>query len=49
MTTQFLFYNQVYAGPLFATAILGLLLSMAGGVFIGSALAAKENTNAYHN
>lgn len=48
-TTQFLFYNQVYAVPLFATAILGLLLFMAGGVFIGSAIAAEENTNESHH
>jgi len=34
------FYNQVYAAPLFGTAILGLLLFMIGGVFLGIAIAA---------
>lgn len=34
------FYNQVYAGPLFGTALLGLLLFIAGGVFVGMAIAA---------
>jgi hypothetical protein len=35
------FYNQVYAAPLFGTAIVALLLFMAGGVFTGSAIAAS--------
>jgi hypothetical protein len=34
------FYNQVYAGPLFGTALVALLLFIAGGVFIGIAIAA---------
>jgi len=34
------FYNQVYTGPLFGTALLALLLFMAGGVFLGNAIAA---------
>jgi hypothetical protein len=34
------FYNQVYSGPLFGTALLALLLFMAGGVFLGNAIAA---------
>ncbi|MGB8984537.1 MAG: hypothetical protein WCC12_21905 [Anaerolineales bacterium] len=34
------FYNQVYTGPLFGTALLSLLLFMAGGVFLGNAIAA---------
>jgi len=34
------FYNQVYTGPLFGTALLALLLFMAGGVFLGNAVAA---------
>ena len=33
------FYNQVYNGPLFATALVALLLFMIGGVFTGSAIA----------
>ena len=33
------FYNQVYGPPLFATAIVGLLLFIVGGVFIGIAIA----------
>jgi hypothetical protein len=32
------FYNQVYSGPLFGTAVVALLLFMVGGVFTGSAL-----------
>ncbi len=32
------FYNQVYALPLFGTALVALLLFMAGGVFMGIAL-----------
>ena len=35
------FYNQVYAGPLFATAIVSLLLFIIGGVFTGIAIAAS--------
>jgi hypothetical protein len=35
------FYNQVYAGPLFGTALVALLLFIAGGVFTGSAIAAS--------
>jgi hypothetical protein len=35
------FYNEVYAAPLFGTAIVALLLFMAGGVFTGSAIAAS--------
>lgn len=34
------FYNQVYSGPLFGTALFALLLFMAGGVFLGNAIAA---------
>jgi hypothetical protein len=34
------FYNQVYAAPLFATALVALLLFIAGGVFTGIAIAA---------
>ena len=33
------FYNQVYAGPLFGSALLGLLLFIVGGVFTGIAIA----------
>ena len=32
------FYNQVYNGPLFGTALIALLLFMAGGVLIGNAI-----------
>lgn len=32
------FYNQVYNGALFGTALIALLLFMAGGVLIGNAL-----------
>jgi hypothetical protein len=35
------FYNQVYAGPLFGTALAGLLLFVVGGVFTGIAIAAS--------
>ncbi|HSM57321.1 MAG TPA: hypothetical protein VK879_14310 [Candidatus Sulfomarinibacteraceae bacterium] len=35
------FYNEVYAVPLFATAMVALLLFIAGGVFIGLAIAAS--------
>jgi hypothetical protein len=35
------FYNQSYTAPLFGTALLGMLLFMAGGVFLGSAIAAS--------
>lgn len=35
------FYNQIYAAPLFATAILALLLFMVGGIFLGSAISAS--------
>ena len=34
------FYNQVYNGTLFGTALIALLLFMIGGVFIGNAIAA---------
>jgi len=34
------FYNQVYNGALLGTALVGLLLFMIGGVFIGIAIAA---------
>jgi hypothetical protein len=34
------FYNQVYNGALFGTALIALLLFMTGGVFIGNAIAA---------
>jgi hypothetical protein len=33
------FYNLVYAGPLFATALVGLLSFIIGGVFSGIAIA----------
>ena len=33
------FYNQVYAAPLFGTALTGLLLFIFGGIFTGSAIA----------
>src|SRR5215213_11244513 len=32
------FYNQVYNGTLFGTALIALLLFMAGGILIGNAL-----------
>jgi hypothetical protein len=35
------FYNQTYAGPLFGTALVGVLLFVAGGVLVGSAIAAS--------
>jgi hypothetical protein len=35
------FYQQVYGGPLFATAVVGLLCFMIGGVFSGIAVAAS--------
>jgi hypothetical protein len=35
------FYNQVYSAPLFGTALVGLLLFIVGGVFIGIAIAAS--------
>jgi hypothetical protein len=35
------FYNDVYAAPLFGTAVVALLLFMAGGVLVGSAIAAS--------
>ena len=35
------FYNQVYNGTLFGTALVALLLFMTGGVFIGIAIAAS--------
>ncbi len=35
------FYNQVYAGPLFGTALVALLLFIVGGVFAGIAIAAS--------
>lgn len=34
------FYNQAYAAPLFLTAMVGLLLMIVGGAFLGSAIAA---------
>lgn len=34
------FYNQTYTAPLFATAIVALLLFIIGGAFLGSAIAA---------
>ena len=34
------FYNEVYNGTLFGTALIALLLFMTGGVFIGNAIAA---------
>jgi hypothetical protein len=34
------FYNQVYSAPLFGTALVGLLLFIVGGVFVGIAIAA---------
>jgi hypothetical protein len=34
------FYNQVYNGTLFGTALVALLLFMVGGVFIGNAITA---------
>jgi hypothetical protein len=34
------FYNQVYSAPLFGTALVGLLLLIIGGVFVGIAIAA---------
>lgn len=34
------FYNHVYAGPLLVTVLVALLLFIAGGVLIGSAIAA---------
>jgi hypothetical protein len=33
------FYNQVYGAPLFLTVIIGLLLLIVSGVFLGSAIA----------
>lgn len=35
------FYNQTYAAPLFATAMLALLLFLAGGIFNGMAISAS--------
>jgi hypothetical protein len=35
------FYNDVYAAPLFITAIVFLLLFVAGGIFTGTAIAAS--------
>jgi hypothetical protein len=35
------FYNQVYNGALFGTALVALLLFMIGGVFIGNAISAS--------
>jgi len=34
-------YNMIYAAPLFGTAILGLLLQIVGGVFVGIAIASS--------
>jgi hypothetical protein len=36
------FYNNVYATPLFITALVSLLLFIVGGVFTGIAIAASE-------
>jgi hypothetical protein len=36
------FYNNVYAAPLFITALVSLLLFVVGGVFTGMAIAANE-------
>jgi hypothetical protein len=36
------FYNQTYAAPLFGTAILALLLFIAGGVLVGLAIVASD-------
>jgi hypothetical protein len=36
------FYNQVYAVPLFVTALVSLLLFIVGGVFTGIAIAASD-------
>jgi hypothetical protein len=36
------FYNNVYAAPLFLTALVSLLLFIVGGVFTGMAIAANE-------
>ncbi|HZW02402.1 MAG TPA: hypothetical protein VFF68_00630 [Anaerolineaceae bacterium] len=33
------FYNRVYAAPLFGTVLVGLLLFIIGGVFVGIAIA----------
>jgi hypothetical protein len=35
------FYNQVYNGALFGTALIALLLFMAGGVLMGNAITAS--------
>jgi hypothetical protein len=35
------FYNNVYAAPLFLTALVSLLLFIAGGIFIGIAISAS--------
>jgi hypothetical protein len=35
------FYNNVYAAPLFITALVSLLLFIAGGIFTGIAIAAS--------
>ncbi|MGE5374570.1 MAG: hypothetical protein ACM3XO_05885 [Bacteroidota bacterium] len=35
------YYNLVYAAPLFATVIIGLLLFMTGGAFTGSAISSS--------
>jgi hypothetical protein len=36
------FYNEVYAAPLFLTALVSLLLFIVGGVFAGMAIAASD-------
>jgi len=36
------FYNNVYAAPLFITALVSLLLFIVGGVFTGIAIAAYD-------
>ena len=35
------FYNEIYGGTLFGTALIALLLFMAGGAFIGNAITAS--------
>ncbi len=37
------FYNQVYNGTLFGTALIALLLFMTGGVLIGNAITASSS------
>jgi hypothetical protein len=35
------FYNEVYGAPLFGSAVVGLLLFIAGGILVGSAIVAS--------